>query len=192
MRFGDGDERDVIRGRGRSGWAASAMRFCTAARRSANEFISKTCDPLTRNKMLLYFSRPGMYIETFKVFSDLAETASFSKAATLNSITQSAVSQQIRALEKHFNVTLVERGGRNFSLTAGGHRLSRGEPGDSRCLQSSGRPPARAAQRHRRRSAYRIDLQHRPARIAAAAQNLSATPSRCRGPRAIPALDRGV
>ena len=40
-----------------------------------------------------------MYIETFKVFCDLAETGSFSKAAQLNEITQSAVSQQIQNLE---------------------------------------------------------------------------------------------
>lgn len=61
-----------------------------------------------------------MYIETFKVFCDLAETGSFSNAAALNAITQSAVSQQIRALEKKFKVTLVERGRRNFSLTQEG------------------------------------------------------------------------
>lgn len=58
-----------------------------------------------------------MQIETFKVFCDLAETGSFSKAATLNSVTQSAVSQQIRSLEQRFHVTLIERGRRNFSLT---------------------------------------------------------------------------
>src|SRR6188474_3306396 len=61
-----------------------------------------------------------MYIETFKVFCDLAETGSFSKAAGLNSITQSAVSQQIRSLENKFQVTLVERGRRNFALTQEG------------------------------------------------------------------------
>jgi DNA-binding transcriptional LysR family regulator len=61
-----------------------------------------------------------MYIETFKVFCDLAETGSFSKAAALNEITQSAVSQQIRALEIRFEVTLVERGRRNFALTPEG------------------------------------------------------------------------
>jgi DNA-binding transcriptional LysR family regulator len=61
-----------------------------------------------------------MYIETFKVFCDLAETGSFSKAAALNQITQSAVSQQIRALETRFQVTLVERGRRNFALTPEG------------------------------------------------------------------------
>jgi DNA-binding transcriptional LysR family regulator len=61
-----------------------------------------------------------MYIDTFKVFCDLAETGSFSKAAVINSITQSAVSQQIRSLELKFQVTLVERGRRNFALTAEG------------------------------------------------------------------------
>ena len=61
-----------------------------------------------------------MQIETFKVFCDLVETASFSRAASLNSITQSAVSQQIRALERHFHVSLIERGKRNFSVTQEG------------------------------------------------------------------------
>ena len=61
-----------------------------------------------------------MQIETFKVFCDLVETASFSRAASLNSITQSAVSQQIRALERHFRVSLIERGKKNFSVTQEG------------------------------------------------------------------------
>jgi DNA-binding transcriptional LysR family regulator len=61
-----------------------------------------------------------MQIETFKIFCDLVETGSFSKAASLNSITQSAVSQQIRSLENRFKVILIERGRRNFSLTPEG------------------------------------------------------------------------
>ena len=61
-----------------------------------------------------------MYIDMFKVFCDLAETGSFSKAAVINGITQSAVSQQVRAVEDKFQVKLVERGRRNFSLTAEG------------------------------------------------------------------------
>ena len=61
-----------------------------------------------------------MQIETFKVFCDLVETASFSQAAALNSITQSAVSQQIRSLEQHFHVSLIERGKKNFSVTQEG------------------------------------------------------------------------
>lgn len=61
-----------------------------------------------------------MNVETFKIFRDLADTSSFSKAAKINSITQSAVSQQIRSLENRYKVMLVERGRRNFSLTAEG------------------------------------------------------------------------
>ena len=61
-----------------------------------------------------------MQIETFKVFCDLVETASFSRAATLNHITQSAVSQQIRALETRYQVSLIERGKKNFSVTQEG------------------------------------------------------------------------
>jgi LysR family transcriptional regulator, transcriptional activator of the cysJI operon len=61
-----------------------------------------------------------MQIETFKIFRDLAESGSFSRAAVSNGITQSAVSQQIRSLEQRFQVSLIERGGRAFSLTAEG------------------------------------------------------------------------
>jgi DNA-binding transcriptional LysR family regulator len=61
-----------------------------------------------------------MYIETLKVFCDLAESGSFSKAAAMNDITQSAVSQQIRSLETRFKVVLVERGRRSLALTPEG------------------------------------------------------------------------
>jgi DNA-binding transcriptional LysR family regulator len=61
-----------------------------------------------------------MYIDTFKVFCDLVETGSFSRSAAINGITQSAVSQQVRALEERFKCTLVERGRRNLSLTPEG------------------------------------------------------------------------
>ncbi len=61
-----------------------------------------------------------MHIQSLKVFSNLAETSSFSKAAQMNGITQSAVSQQIRALERRFRVQLIERGRKNFALTPEG------------------------------------------------------------------------
>ncbi len=61
-----------------------------------------------------------MQIETFKIFCDIAETESFSKAAAINEITQSAVSQQIRSLEERYKVMLIERGKKNFSLTQEG------------------------------------------------------------------------
>ncbi len=61
-----------------------------------------------------------MQISLFKVFSDLAETASFSHAARRNAITQSAVSQQIKALELRYGVRLIDRGKKNFALTPEG------------------------------------------------------------------------
>jgi LysR family transcriptional regulator, transcriptional activator of the cysJI operon len=61
-----------------------------------------------------------MQVETLKVFSDLVDSASFSAAARKNDITQSAVSQQIRALEKKFGVVFFERGKKNFSITPEG------------------------------------------------------------------------
>ena len=61
-----------------------------------------------------------MQIESLKVFSDLVDTASFSLAAQKNNVTQSAVSQQIRALENRYNVTFFERGKKNFSVTPEG------------------------------------------------------------------------
>lgn len=64
-----------------------------------------------------------MHIENFKIFSDLVESESFSRAAKLNGITQSAVSQQLRAMEKHFNILIVDRSQKQFRLTREGQKL---------------------------------------------------------------------
>jgi DNA-binding transcriptional LysR family regulator len=64
-----------------------------------------------------------MQIENFKIFSDLVETKSFSKAAKLNGITQSAVSQQARAMEKHFKALLIDRSHKQFQLTREGQHV---------------------------------------------------------------------
>src|SRR5271169_6146558 len=64
-----------------------------------------------------------MQIESFKVFCDLAETESFTKAAQINSVTQSAVSQQISALERSFKSLLIERSKKKFRLTREGQVL---------------------------------------------------------------------
>ena len=53
-----------------------------------------------------------MHIETLKTFCDLIETGSFSKAAALNFVSQSAVSQQVKSLEQRFEARLIERGQR--------------------------------------------------------------------------------
>ncbi len=61
-----------------------------------------------------------MQIESLKVFCDLAETKSFTKAAQINSVTQSAVSQTISVLERRFKTLLIERSKKNFRLTPEG------------------------------------------------------------------------
>lgn len=62
-----------------------------------------------------------MHVDSLKVFCDLVETASFSKAATAHGITQSAVSQQVRALEARFGCTLLERSRSGVSATPEGN-----------------------------------------------------------------------
>lgn len=64
-----------------------------------------------------------MQIESMKVFCDLAETESFTRAAQINNITQSAVSQQISSLEKQFHSLLIERSKKKFRLTREGQVL---------------------------------------------------------------------
>lgn len=64
-----------------------------------------------------------MQLDSLKVFCDLAETESFTKAARNNSVTQSAVSQTITALEKQFRSLLIERSKKNFRLTPEGEVL---------------------------------------------------------------------
>jgi DNA-binding transcriptional LysR family regulator len=61
-----------------------------------------------------------IYIDIFKVFCDAAETKSFSRAAEINFITQSAVSQQISYLESYFGKQLIIRGKGKFALTQEG------------------------------------------------------------------------
>jgi len=61
-----------------------------------------------------------MQIESLKVFCDLTETKSFTRAAHINNVTQSAVSQTVSALERRFKTPLIERSKRNFRLTPEG------------------------------------------------------------------------
>lgn len=64
-----------------------------------------------------------MQIESLKVFCDLADSGSFTKAAQINGVTQSAVSQQISALERGFKSLLIERSKKCFRLTREGQVL---------------------------------------------------------------------
>ena len=64
-----------------------------------------------------------MQIESLKMFCDLAETESFTKAAQISGVTQSAVSQQISSLERIFKSLLIERSKKKFRLTREGQVL---------------------------------------------------------------------
>ncbi len=64
-----------------------------------------------------------MQIESLKVFCDLADSESFTKAAQINGVTQSAVSQQISSLERLFKSQLIERSKKQFRLTREGQVL---------------------------------------------------------------------
>lgn len=65
-------------------------------------------------------------VEYLRVFRDLAETKSFSKAASNNHLTQSAVSQQVAFLERTLGKKLIERGSGKFALTEAGFILLEG------------------------------------------------------------------
>ncbi len=67
-----------------------------------------------------------MQLESLKMFCDVVETGSFSRAAQLNHVTQSAVSQQIRALESRYEQKLLSRSARQVTPTPAGERLFRG------------------------------------------------------------------
>ncbi len=61
-------------------------------------------------------------MNTLRLFADVARCHSFSQAAGLHGITQSAASQRIGALEKRLGVTLLDRSVRPLGLTDVGRR----------------------------------------------------------------------
>ncbi len=67
-----------------------------------------------------------MQIETLRVFCDLVDSGSFSKAALKNFITQSAVSQQVRNLEVKFETQLLIREGKTVAPTEAGRAMYAG------------------------------------------------------------------
>ena len=64
-------------------------------------------------------------VRRLRVLSEVAHRGSFSAAADALSLTQSAVSQHVAALEREVGMTLVERGMRPVELTEAGHALTR-------------------------------------------------------------------
>ncbi|HBA39154.1 MAG TPA: LysR family transcriptional regulator [Deltaproteobacteria bacterium] len=67
-----------------------------------------------------------MDIESLKIFCDVITLKGFTQAAVANSITQSAVSQRLKALEKKLGFILIERRGNELSLTRAGELTYQG------------------------------------------------------------------
>lgn len=67
-----------------------------------------------------------MNIRVIKTFCDLVETGSFSEAAKINNVSQSAVSQQVAALEGELSTQLLCRGGTSALPTEAGSAFYRG------------------------------------------------------------------
>jgi DNA-binding transcriptional LysR family regulator len=61
-----------------------------------------------------------MNLNALKLFRDLVRERSFSRAAALNGITQSAASQVVTQLERRLGVKLIDRSRRPWGLTAEG------------------------------------------------------------------------
>ncbi len=61
-----------------------------------------------------------MNIETLRIFCDVVQHQSFSRGAAANSVSQSAATQSVHRMEKHFGVQLVDRTKRPFVLTPEG------------------------------------------------------------------------
>lgn len=66
-----------------------------------------------------------MLLKQLRALATVAEQKSFTEAAWELGVSQSAVSQQIRALEKDLGIALVLRGNRAFTLTEAGEYLAR-------------------------------------------------------------------
>lgn len=62
----------------------------------------------------------AMDLQHLKLFKDIAHHKSVSRGAALNAVSQSAASQHLHELEKHFGVVLLDRSTRPLSVTDAG------------------------------------------------------------------------
>ncbi len=61
-----------------------------------------------------------MYLEAIRIFCDVVRQRSFSRAAAMNHVSQSAASQNVLQLERSLGVRLLDRSKRPFTLTPEG------------------------------------------------------------------------
>src|SRR5881409_2830961 len=89
-------------------------------------------------------------VKRLRILKEVADRGSFSAAAEALSYTQSAVSQQIAALEREAGTQLVTRGSRGIKLTEAGEALVR--HADAILTTGGCRGPARSDRRAARRT----------------------------------------
>lgn len=65
----------------------------------------------------------GLNLDHLQAFADVVTLGSFSAAAERRKLSQPAISQQVRALERQFGIRLVDRSGRRAAATAAGSEL---------------------------------------------------------------------
>lgn len=67
-----------------------------------------------------------MHLRFLKIYCDIVDQGSFSRAAKLNGVSQSNTSQVVHTLEEHMGVQLIDRSKRPFVLTPEGRRFHEG------------------------------------------------------------------
>jgi len=78
-------------------------------------------------------AKPGVTLHRLELFLAVLETGGVAKAARARRISQPAVSEHLRGLERYFGVTLLERSGRGVRPTAAARSL---EPFARQALQA--------------------------------------------------------
>jgi LysR family transcriptional regulator, transcriptional activator of the cysJI operon len=71
-------------------------------------------------------ARPLSNMDQLRILDQIVAAGSFSAAARNLSLTQPGVSKQVRALERHFGLPLLDRSGRRVRLTEAGERALAG------------------------------------------------------------------
>lgn len=67
-----------------------------------------------------------MLLKQMRYFCAVVDAGGFTRAADEIYVSQSAISQQVGALEKELGVQLLNRKGRSFTLTAAGEHFTAG------------------------------------------------------------------
>src|SRR3972149_5455594 len=110
-------------------------------------------------------AKPGVTLHRLELFLAVREPGGVAKAARARRISQPAVSEHLRGLERYFGVTLLERSGRGVRPTAGARSLApfarpargpivfarrggRLSPGPSRIPRAAGPLPRPASSHH--------------------------------------------